>query len=361
MHQKSEDAMVDKIVDILVEKCVTTPEFNSRRKGLGDLTGLVESIKLVGVLEPLLGRTKENTAEEVEIYAGFRRLEAARLAGLKAVPIILRPRRAFTRAQLFERNLAENTHRKNLNPMDEAYAFLRMIEQYDVPEDEVHTKIGLSKKFVVSRLRLLKLEAVVSDAIHREKISVISALEIDRLPKDLQSKYVGVAETLSGMQLSKLVSKELEKLDPKDEPEKKEKPPVADVTEHIRMIRNACAILGKSLSYDDEGLQKLRELNYRILDPDDLRVLAKFFDDSADAVEDEVEVKERAASAITEAVEGQGNLALESPQVRQALIQVVIARSKELATERADGKRPKVTFTVAKDAIEEFYPHSETE
>jgi len=284
--------MTQELKNIAIDLCIATEEFNTRTKGVGDLTDLAASIAAVGVREPLLGKDKENNGGHVEIYAGFRRLEAAKLAGLTEVPVLVSPRRSITKQFMLELNLTENLQRENLNPIDEALGFARLQDSFNLSTDEICAKLGVKKQRVENRFRLLKLGEVVREAVHEGRITVVSALEIDRLPEDKQSKYVGIAESLTGPKLKSLVTKELEKLQKTIEGTEKKEPVQENssvIVEHIRSIKQSISVICQGLGYSDVELFRVRDVNFRVLETEDLGIVAKLLDDCSGCVEGEAD------------------------------------------------------------------------
>jgi ParB/RepB/Spo0J family partition protein len=343
---------------IPIEKCVVDEEFNTRGKGIGDISELTESIRLIGVLEPLRGKAKENKDEEIEIYVGARRLAAAKAAGLTEVPVVVQKRRGITRKEMLIGNITENLVRKNLNPVDEARAFHRMQTEHSMSIDEVTASLGLKKEFVVNRMALLKLAKVIQEALLDERISVTSAFEIDRLPEKKQEKYIGIAEQFKGQKLREMVDKELERLQKKIEGTDKVKDTKeknADVTEHLRAIRQSVSVLVESLRYDQDMVDALKEVNYRPLDPDHLRTVAELLDDCADAVAEHAVVTDTALNELVQTVNSDRAIK-DGSELRQLLIEVVKKASIARAVERCDeGKKPKVTVAIMKEVLSELF------
>jgi ParB family chromosome partitioning protein len=344
-----------------IEQCIVVEESNSRQSGLGDLTELTESVRENGIREPCLGKDRENSKGEVEIYAGFRRLAAAELAGLTEIPVMVSKRRDLTRQEMFVRNVTENIHRDNLNPVDEAMAYHRMQAEHGMSIEEVCKVLGKSKASVQAKMKLLKLQPFVVEALKGQRITITAALEIDRLPKDKQQKYVLVAEDLTGLKLKTLVDRELDRIQKKlDGVDGKEKPgdksPVADVTEHVRTIRAASKVVCNGLGYSAAEAQAVREVNYRVLDPDDLRVVAKLLDDCADNVKDEVAVSDGALEELSKAVhDGTRKLLEDSDEFKQRLVRMIVSAAEDRAVEKADGKKPKLTVALMREVLDEFF------
>lgn len=115
------------------------------------LQELAESIKQFGVLQPLLVQKKE---DYYEIIAGERRWRASKLAGLKEVPVIVKE---FTEQEAVEISLIENIQRENLNPIEEAQAYKRLLTEFNLKQDEVAERVAKSRTAVTNSMRLLKL------------------------------------------------------------------------------------------------------------------------------------------------------------------------------------------------------------
>lgn len=116
------------------------------------LAALVDSIKAVGVLQPVLVR--ELSPGEYEIIAGERRYRAARRAGLPTIPAVVRP---VDDVSSLEQALIENLQREDLNPLDEAAAYQQLIEDFELTHDEVARRIGKSRAAITNSLRLFQL------------------------------------------------------------------------------------------------------------------------------------------------------------------------------------------------------------
>ena len=126
---------------------------------------LAESIKLHGVLQPLLVQKKDGL---YEIIAGERRWRAAKLAGLKEVPVIIRN---YTEQEIVEISLIENIQREDLNPIEEAQAYKRLLTEFHLKQDEVAERVSKSRAAVTNSIRLLKLNEDVQRMVVDEMIS----------------------------------------------------------------------------------------------------------------------------------------------------------------------------------------------
>lgn len=129
------------------------------------LIELSESIKQHGIVQPLVVTKKNNY---YEIIAGERRWRAAKLAGLKKVPVVIKD---YTPQEIMEIALIENIQREDLNPMEEAMAYQRLIQEYKLKQDEVAERVSKSRTAVTNSIRLLKLDQRVQNMLVDENIS----------------------------------------------------------------------------------------------------------------------------------------------------------------------------------------------
>ncbi|HEY5480605.1 MAG TPA: ParB/RepB/Spo0J family partition protein [Verrucomicrobiae bacterium] len=146
------------------------------------LRELADSIKEQGIVQPLIVRERQG---HLELIAGERRWRAAQLLGLKEVPVILRE--ADDRAVL-ELALIENLQRENLNAIEEAQGYSQLIEQFQLKQEEVATKVGKSRAVVANALRLLKLPPSIQTSIREGRLSVGHAKVILGLAGETQQR-----------------------------------------------------------------------------------------------------------------------------------------------------------------------------
>lgn len=147
------------------------------------LLELADSIKQFGVLQPLL---VQNKGDYYEIIAGERRWRAAKLAGIKEVPVIIRE---YTEQQAVEIALIENIQRENLNPIEEAMAFKRLLEEFSLKQDEVAERVSKSRTAVTNSMRLLKLDERVQQMIIDDMISTGHARTLLAI-EDKEQQYI---------------------------------------------------------------------------------------------------------------------------------------------------------------------------
>lgn len=129
------------------------------------LLELADSIRQFGVLQPLIVQKREGY---YEIIAGERRWRAAKLAGLKEIPVIIKE---FSDQQIVEISLIENIQRENLNPIEEAIAFKRLLTEFHLKQDEVAERVSKSRTAVTNSMRLLKLDERVQQMIIDDMIT----------------------------------------------------------------------------------------------------------------------------------------------------------------------------------------------
>ena len=151
----------------LVKISSVEPIRNQPRKHFDEdaLMELSESIKQYGVLQPLLVSDKK---DYFEIIAGERRWRAAKMAGLKEVPVVVKE---FTDQEIVEISLIENIQREDLNPIEEAMAYKRLMEEFHLKQDEIADRVAKSRTAVTNSMRLLKLTAKVQEMVIADMIS----------------------------------------------------------------------------------------------------------------------------------------------------------------------------------------------
>lgn len=181
------------------------------------LLELAESIKQFGVLQPLIVQKRQ---DYYEIIAGERRWRAAKMAGLKEVPVIIRE---FSDQEIVEISLIENIQREDLNPIEEALAYKRLLTEFHLKQDEVAERVSKSRTAVTNSVRLLKLDERVQQMVIDEMISTGHAralLSTD--DKDLQYRIAQKVfdEKLSVREIEKL----MKSLTSEKKEEKKEVP-----------------------------------------------------------------------------------------------------------------------------------------
>ena len=173
VHNKTEKekAVVEKVVekktDTVLRITEIEPNKGQPRKNFNEdaLEELADSIKQFGLIQPLVVQKRDGY---YEIIAGERRWRAAKKAGLKEVPVIIRD---YTDEEMMEIALIENLQREDLNPIEEAQAYKKLINDYKLKQDEIAEKVSKSRVAITNSMRLLKLSEKVQDMIVDEMIS----------------------------------------------------------------------------------------------------------------------------------------------------------------------------------------------
>jgi len=129
------------------------------------LAELTESIRQHGILQPLTVRLR---GDGYELIAGERRLQAARKAGMASVPVVVR---GCTDREMLVLALVENLQREDLNPMEAARSYQRLVDEFGVPPSEVAERVGKSRSSISNTLRLLSLPAPIQHAVEDNSIS----------------------------------------------------------------------------------------------------------------------------------------------------------------------------------------------
>lgn len=184
------------------------------------LQELSESIKQYGILQPLLVSDKK---DYYEIVAGERRWRAAKMAGLKAVPVVVKE---FSTQEIVEISLIENIQREDLNPVEEAMAYKRLIDEFHLKQDEIAERVSKSRTAVTNSMRLLKLDSRVQQMMVDEMISAGHARAILAI-SDPEQQYNAAMKVFD----EKLSVRETEKLVKSILTPTKKKPVVSNPTE----------------------------------------------------------------------------------------------------------------------------------
>lgn len=249
-ENKSDNVIVKEVVKEVVVKepaesklrlSQIEPNREQPRKAFDEdaLIELSESIKQYGVLQPLLVQKKD---DYYEIIAGERRWRAAKLAGVKEVPVVIKD---YSTQEVMEIALIENIQREDLNPIEEARAYQRLIKDYRLKQDEVAEKVSKSRAAITNSLRLLKLDERVQEMVMEGKLSNGHARTIIGI-EDGDKQYL-VAQKIFDEKLSvRETEKLMKELDKPEKPEK-QKPEndfvYRDLEEKIRKIMGTKVII----------------------------------------------------------------------------------------------------------------------
>ena len=164
--------------ETLVKITMVEPNRKQPRKNFDEdtLQELSDSIKQVGMIQPILVQDRK---DHYEIIAGERRWRAAKIAGLKEIPVIIRD---YSEQEIMEISLIENIQREDLNPIEEAQAYKRLLTEFHLKQDEVAERVSKSRTAVTNSMRLLKLcdkvqQMVIDDMISTGHARALLAIE----------------------------------------------------------------------------------------------------------------------------------------------------------------------------------------
>ncbi len=161
------ESMNNKVVDVFIQQIETNPFQPRQEFDEAALEELARSIKDNGIIQPITLR--QISPERYQLVTGERRWRAAGLIGLKKVPAIIRD---YSDLQMMEVALIENLQREDLNPIEEAQAYQKMIDEFDMTQENVAQKVGKSRSSIANTVRLLNLAPKVQIYVSRETLSM---------------------------------------------------------------------------------------------------------------------------------------------------------------------------------------------
>ena len=262
---KKEVVEVKKIEEfIYINKIEPNKEQPRKSFNEDSLIELSESIKQHGIVQPLVVTKKD---DYFEIIAGERRWRAAKKAGLKEVPVVVKD---YSPQEIMEIALIENIQREDLNPVEEAMAYQRLIKEYDLKQDEVAERVSKSRTTITNSLRLLKLDDRVQDMLIQESISSGHARALLAVKEGDEQYNLAMKifdEKLSVRETEKLI-KSLNKVK-SEKPKKKELANdfvYRDLEEKLKMITGTKVVINRKTEksgkieieyYNQEDLEKI--------------------------------------------------------------------------------------------------------
>ncbi|MCI5584839.1 MAG: ParB/RepB/Spo0J family partition protein [Lachnospiraceae bacterium] len=215
-EKKEKETTVEK-PDSFVDINKVEPNREQPRKHFDEdaLLELSESIKQFGLLQPILVQDRDTY---YEIIAGERRWRAAKLAGLKEVPVIIRK---YSEQEIVEISLIENIQREDLNAIEEAQAYKRLMTEFNLKQDEIAERVSKSRTAVTNSMRLLKLcdevqQMIISDMISTGHARAIISIENPEEQYNLAQKIFD--EKMSVREVEKYIKN----LNKPEKPKKKE-------------------------------------------------------------------------------------------------------------------------------------------
>ncbi len=200
----SGDKKEQKKTEMVVKIAKVEPNRDQPRKNFDEdaLQELADSIKQFGLLQPILVQERK---DYYEIIAGERRWRAAKIAGLKEIPVIIRN---YSDQEIVEISLIENIQREDLNPIEEAQAYKRLLEEFHLKQDEVAERVSKSRTAVTNSMRLLKLcdgvqQMIIDDMLSTGHARALIPIEDQEMQLQLAQKIFD--EKLSVREVEKLV------------------------------------------------------------------------------------------------------------------------------------------------------------
>lgn len=226
---------------------------------------LAQSIKEHGIIQPLIVR---KSIKGFELVAGERRLRAAKLCGLKQVPVVVK---AYTDQQLMEIALIENLQRENLNPLEEAEAYEKLIAHHDYTQDQLAQRIGKSRPHVANMLRLLQLPETIRKMVSTAELSMGHARALLAVTKEQVQQQLAkdvVEKGLSVRQLEELVKQLNVSRETKKKKSAKNEPVLVEIEQRLRSLFGTSVKIKKGTKrgkieidfYSQEDLQRIIDL-----------------------------------------------------------------------------------------------------
>lgn len=219
---------------------------------------LSASIKTYGVFTPILVRQALN--DSYELIAGERRYRAAKQAGLSTIPAIIRN---FNDAEMMEIAILENIQRENLNAIEEANGYAKLMENLGYTQEQVANRVGKSREYITNILRLLKLEPSVQTLVSEEKISTSTARALLGL-KDEQQQIDLANEILKSGLSTRAVENKVREINEgfKRSIKKNDKDPYLSDIEHRLMHRydTKVTVSKKSITFEYSSVEQLNHI-----------------------------------------------------------------------------------------------------
>jgi len=157
--------MPNRIVDIETQRITANPMQPRQIFDHQDLEDLIESIKVHGIIQPLI---VTRVGDDYQLIAGERRWRSAKVIGMKTVPTIVRK---VEEQEKLELAIIENVQRKNLNPIEKAFAYQKLVDEFNLTQDEVADKMGISRSSVANTIRFMILPEEIQKALAEERIT----------------------------------------------------------------------------------------------------------------------------------------------------------------------------------------------
>ena len=247
----------------LLDISAVRPNPGQPRKNFADdkIRELSESIKEMGIIQPLIVR---KTADGYELIAGERRLRSAALAGLAKVPVLIK---SYNDREVAQASLIENIQREDLNPIEEATAYDRLLDEFSLTQEELAQRLGKSQSTIANKRRLLKLPVEVRHMLGSGQLNERQARTLLRL--DDSSLQIFVAERVADEDLNVRQTEEVVDALLAEQAEQKVIRPVRkmyikDVRIFLNTIRDAIGVMKKS-GFQTKVIEKEDESHYEFV------------------------------------------------------------------------------------------------
>lgn len=223
----------DEVRTLDLDRIVANPYQPRRNFDEDALAELAASIKEHGVIQPIIVR---GIGDGYQIVAGERRFRASMIAGLTQIPAVIRE---FTEAQMMEIALVENVQRADLNPIEEAAAMQRLMDEFGLTQERMAERVGRSRPYVANILRLLTLPEEVREHVSRGTISMgharalIGVNDVDAIKRMAQQI---VDDKLSVRDVEAMTNKPSGRKKPKRAKQKKADPQLRDASEELMRV-----------------------------------------------------------------------------------------------------------------------------
>lgn len=234
-------SVADQVLHLDVES-LEAGSFQPRRMFEEDaLIELVSSVREKGVLQPLLVRKHPQKENMYEIVAGERRYRAAKIAGLKEVPVIVKE---FDDRTTLEVALIENLQRENLNPLEEAEGYKRLLNEFQYTQEELSKVVGKSRSFVANQMRLLDLPDALKKMVEARQLTAGHARALLNAKNPEALAHQVITKGLNVRQTEKLAMTEGEKQSRK--PVQEKETPVYKKDNDIMVLENELSTMLKT-------------------------------------------------------------------------------------------------------------------
>ncbi|MDP3058755.1 MAG: ParB/RepB/Spo0J family partition protein [bacterium] len=237
----------DQVMHLKVEEIIPNPQQPRRSFVEDSMKELCDSVLALGIIQPLVVRVVGN---QYELIAGERRLRAAKMANLVTVPVIIKQ---YNDSEVAQATLIENIQRENLNPLEEAAAYDRLLVEYGYTQEEVAQKVGKSQSTIANKRRLLKLPEAVKEMIGQNLLNERQGRALLKIEQGEAQESIAksiVTEGLNVRQTEDLIENYLRGLPLVDEKAPVAKPLrkfyVRDVRIFLNSVREAVRIMKKS-------------------------------------------------------------------------------------------------------------------